>query len=99
MLNYDSQNNLVRCNVTAQMQILADTTRQGGCHFLDHRQSGSRYKERIYSVVIVSEFSESAVIISPRKSNMKVRASQFSCVCSVISYWFVETCEVSINTW
>lgn len=35
------------------------------CHFLDNRQSGSRYKERIYSVAMASEFSESAAIISP----------------------------------
>lgn len=35
--------------------------RARGCHFLDYLQSGSRYKERIYSVAMVSEFSESAV--------------------------------------
>lgn len=50
-------------NVIARVSILADP--QSGKMDVTFLRSGSRYKERIYPMAIVSKFSESAVIISP----------------------------------
>jgi len=49
-------------------------------------QSGSRYKERIYPMAMVSELSESAVIISPSYVKVKNEGTRFSILSLCLSY-------------